>query len=35
MDGDDFYPVDFLEGCMHMRVVMPSKRIVMLDVERR
>ena len=32
---DDFYPVDFLEGCMDMRVVMPSKRIVRMDVERR
>ena len=32
---DDFYPVDFLEGCMDMRIVMPSKRIVRMDVERR
>ena len=34
-DHDDFYPVDFLEGCMDMRIVMPSKRIVRMDVERR
>ena len=32
---DDFYPVDFLEGCMDMRIVMSSKRIVRMDVERR
>ncbi len=34
-DGDDFYPVDFLEGRMDLKVVLPSAKAVHMSVERR
>ena len=34
-DEDDFYPVDYLEGCMDLTVVLPSHTVVHMSVERR
>lgn len=35
VDGDALYPVDFLEGRMDLRVVLPSHTVVKMAVERR
>ena len=35
VDEDDLYPVDFLEGKMDLRVVLPSMSVVRMQVERR
>ena len=32
---DDLLPVDFLEGCVDLAVVLPTKRIVRMDVDRK
>ncbi len=34
-DLDDILPVDFLEGCMDLTVVLPTKRMVKMSIERR
>ena len=35
VDEDELYPVDFLEGKMDLRVVLPSMSVVRMQVERR
>ena len=34
-DPDDFLPVDFLEGRMDLAVVLPTKKIVRMAVDRK